>query len=60
MDADEKFEPIFSPPARYMGWVYLNSVTNVSYRYRDNGIVIDKVELGNRYWGIRGCYIKQN
>ncbi|KAI1400229.1 hypothetical protein F4819DRAFT_380121 [Hypoxylon fuscum] len=45
-----------------MWWTYLNSVVNLSYRYKSTrGLGVDKeVELGNRYWGTRGKYVKRN
>ncbi|KAI1380396.1 hypothetical protein F4677DRAFT_406722 [Hypoxylon crocopeplum] len=57
-----QFRTSFRPRARYMWWAYLNSVVNVSYRYKGTGgIGIDReVELGNRYWGTRGRYVKKN
>ncbi|KAL7625537.1 hypothetical protein AAE478_004757 [Parahypoxylon ruwenzoriense] len=57
-----QFRTNFRPRARYMWWTYLNSVVNLSYRYKSTrGIGVDKeVELGNRYWGTRGKYVKRN
>ncbi|KAI0840245.1 hypothetical protein F5Y06DRAFT_251999 [Hypoxylon sp. FL0890] len=57
-----QFRTNFRPRARYMWWTYLNSLLNLSYRYKSTrGIGVDKeVELGNRYWGTRGKYVKRN
>ncbi|KAI1207460.1 uncharacterized protein F4807DRAFT_462613 [Annulohypoxylon truncatum] len=57
-----KFITDFRPGARYMWWAFLNSVVNSSYRNKaTRGIGVDKeVELGNRYWGTRGRYIKRD
>ncbi|OTA98297.1 hypothetical protein M426DRAFT_42164, partial [Hypoxylon sp. CI-4A] len=57
-----KFLTDFRPRARYMWWAFLNSVVNTSYRNKaTRGIGVDKeVELGNRYWGTRGRYVKRN
>ncbi|KAI1439733.1 hypothetical protein F5Y02DRAFT_425018 [Annulohypoxylon stygium] len=57
-----KFLTDFRPSARYMWWAFLSSVVNSSYRNRaTGGIGVDKeVELGNRYWGTRGRYVKRN
>ncbi|KAI2463913.1 hypothetical protein F4781DRAFT_97731 [Annulohypoxylon bovei var. microspora] len=57
-----KFRTDFRPRARYMWWAYLNSIVSFSYRYKGTaGIGIDgEVELGNRYWGTRGRYVKKN
>ncbi|KAI0888328.1 uncharacterized protein GGS22DRAFT_185707 [Annulohypoxylon maeteangense] len=56
------FRTNFRPRARFMWWTYLNAVVNLSYRNKPTrGIGVDKeVELGNRYWGTRGKYVKRN
>ncbi|KAI6082630.1 hypothetical protein F4821DRAFT_246736 [Hypoxylon rubiginosum] len=80
-----EFQTDHRPRSRYMWWLYLNSVVNLSYRRQaeeakgkgqrrgkdteeDAGkdatnvaVGIDReVELGNRFWGTRGRYVRRN
>jgi hypothetical protein len=57
-----QFNNDFRPRSRYVWWTFLNAITQLSWRQKedDKTAIQKEVRRSTRYWGTRGRYVKKN